>query len=60
MYGTHVGHDLFETCKSTNRHEEFPIKTVVHMFIVFFKVCKKHQIDVRYFLSFSLINVYMH
>ena len=33
MYGTHVGRALFETSKSTNRHEEFPIKLVVHMFL---------------------------
>ena len=60
MYGTCVGHVLFETCKSTNRHEEFPTKLVVHMFVVFFKVCEKHQTDARYFLlSFLLINVYI-
>jgi len=50
MYGTRIGCVLFETCKPTNRNEEFPIKLVVYMFVVFFKVCKKHQTDVRYFL----------
>jgi len=38
MYGTHVGCVHFETCKSTNRKEEFPIKLVVYMFVVFFEV----------------------
>lgn len=61
MYGTYVGCVPFETCKSTNRNEEFPIKLVVYMFVVFFEVFKKHQTYVRYFLlSFLLINVYTH
>ena len=61
MYGTHVGCVLFETSKPTNRNEEYPIKLVVYMFVLFFKACKKYHTDVRYFLlSFLLINVYRH
>jgi hypothetical protein len=56
----HAGHMRFETRKSIETCEIFPIKIVAHAFAIFFKIFEEHQTDTSNFqLSFLLVNDYM-